>query len=315
MQRNAGIVGTGFYVPEKVVTNKDVVEKCPSTNEEFIERMTGIRERREAADDEVVVDLAVKACRKALDNAGVAPEDVGLVVFCCTSPDYFCPANACLVQRDLGCVNAAAFDLDTVCSAANFGLAMGSKFVADGTCEYVLVVGAELFIRSADWGNRDTCIFFGDGSGAFVIGEVPTDYGLKGSWLKSDGRIHEALVTTTDAKILQMDGKAVYSFAVEAFPEAVRGACANAGVPVSDIDFVIAHQANIRIIEAAMQTLGLPMNKTHITLDRYGNTVSGSQFVTLAEAVQEGKIKKGDLVCLVGFGGGMSWGANIMRWH
>ena len=308
-----GIIGTGFYVPEKIMTNAQVVDKCPSTNEKFIEEMTGIKERRVAADDEFVVDLAVKACNQALDNAGLKPEDMGLLIFCCTSPDYFCPANACLVQDKLGCVNAAAFDLVSICSAANFALETGAKFVADGTYKHVLVVGAELFTRSANWEDRNTCIFFGDGAGAFVLGEVDGG-GLLASWLKSDGSKHQPLVTFTEDKILRMDGKAVYSFAIEAFPEAVTEACKKAGVNHVYCAKQNLKQANLRIIEESMRRLELPMSKTHITLDRYGNTVSGSVMITLAEAVQEGKIKSGDLVCLVGFGGGLSWGANILRW-
>lgn len=323
----AGIIGMGIHVPEKVLTNEEL-QQMVDTSDEWIRTRTGIRERRIAAPDEATSDLALRAAANALEDAGVKPGEVDLIIVATNTPDMLFPATACLVQDKLGAGNAGAFDLLAGCTGFIYALSVGAQFIAAGTCRYVLVVGAETLSRILNWRDRNTCVLFGDGAGAVVLGPVPADRGILSTRLGADGaggpllclpaggsRMATSRETVEqELHFVRMHGREVFKFAVKAMGEGSLEALKAAGLGKEDIDFLIPHQANIRIIESAAKRLELPLEKVHINVDRYGNTSTASVPLALYEAVRDGKVKDGDNLVLVGFGAGLTWAAAVMRW-
>jgi len=323
-----GIVATGSFVPSKILTNRDL-EKILDTTDEWIRTKTGIKERRIAADDEATSDLAVKAAQAALQDGGVEPLDVNLIVLATSSPDMIQPPTACLVQGRIGACNAAAFDIGAVCSGFVYALAIAADIMKEnGAYNNALVIGAETYSKILDWTDRKTCVFFGDGAGAVVLSRIDKGYGIISSYLMADGRGWDIIKfpaggtrfpasrETVDRKMhtFQMDGKKVWDFAVNAFPDAVLRALKVCNLQLEDVDFIISHQANALLIKTCMDRLGLPLEKTYINVNKYGNTSGASVAIALDEAVKLKKIKKDDIVVLVGFGGGLTWGAVVVRW-
>ena len=323
----AGIVGLGSHVPQRVMTNEDwacLVE----TSDEWITTKTGIKERRIADEGTCTSDLAVIACQRALDEAGVSPSDVDMLILATSSPDVPLSSTAGITQHKLGCDSAAAFDINAVCAGWVHALDVGSRFVGTAGYDNVLVVGAEVYSRILNWEDRSTCVLFGDGAGAALLQDVGEGRGLLGSWMLSDGggsgviEIPAGGVRTpipSDGfvegdQFFQMDGRAVWDFAIEAFPQAVRGVLERVGKDLSEVDLIIPHQANLRIVEAGMENLGLPMEKTFTNIQKYGNTAGASVPIALREAVDEGLVRSGDLVVTAAFGGGLAWGANAIVW-
>lgn len=322
-----GIIGTGKYVPERVLTNKEL-EQMVDTNDEWIVTRTGIRERRIAASEQATSDLAYEASIKALEAAGVAAEDVELIIVATITPDMFFPSTACILQDRLGARRAAAFDLSAACSGFIYGLATATSMLQSGMYKNALVIGAECLSRITDYTDRNTCILFGDGAGAVVLGEVPAGRGFKSFELGADGSGGELLKvcgggsrmpSTADsvdskAHFIYMAGSEVFKFAVRIMGGAAEDALKKAGLDKSDIDLMIPHQANIRIIQSALNRLNLSEDKCMINLDRYGNVSAASIPLALAEAVEQGRVKEGDTLMLVGFGGGLTWGASALVW-
>ena len=326
----ADIVGTGSYVPERVLTNDDVIAiEGIQSSDEWIQTKVGVVTRHFAADDEATSDLAVRAAERAMAAAGVSAEQIGLIVLATTAPDRIFPATACIVQGKLGATNAAAFDASVMCTGTVFALDIARRYIEDGSVDYALVIGSEVYSRILNFSDRNTCIYFGDGAGAMVIGRADADEpGIITSYVQTDGSRYETITAlaggtrmpatheTVDGKLhcFTMDPKGVWGFATKAFPRAVETVLGQAGLRTEDVDLIIPHQANINIIKAGMDSLGLPMSKVHTTLEKYGNTSAASVAVTLDEAAREGRIATGDLVVLVGFGGGVAWGAVAVRW-
>ena len=323
----AGIVGLGSFVPPGVMTNDDwagLVE----TSDEWITTKTGIKERRIADPETCTSDLAARACEQALEEAGMKPGDIDMLILATSSPDVPLSSTAGITQHKLGCDKAAAFDINAVCAGWVHALDVGSRFVGTPGYDNVLVVGAEVYSRILNWEDRTTCVLFGDGAGAAVLSEVGDGRGVIGSWMMSDGggsgviEIPAGGVRTpipSDGfeegdQYFQMDGRAVWDFAIEAFPQAVRGALERAGRDLSEVDLIIPHQANLRIVEAGMENLGLPMDKTFTNLENYGNTAGASVPIALREALDRGLVDDGALIVTAAFGGGLAWGANAMVW-
>nr|MBO2478478.1 3-oxoacyl-ACP synthase [Bacillota bacterium] len=328
MNNHVGILGTGSYVPEKVLTNADL-EKMVDTSDEWIVTRTGIRERRIAAPDQAASDLAYEAAQKALCSAGLRGEDLDLIIVATVTPDSFFPSTANILQDRLGASRAAAFDLAAACSGFLYGVVTASQFVRTGAYRYILVVGVDTLSKITNYEDRNTCVLFGDGAGAVIIGPVPEGYGLLSFELGSDGSGAPLLnmpaggsrmpasIETVQKKLhtIHMSGQDVFKFAVRIMQTASMNVIEKAGLAPSDIDFLIPHQANYRIIEAAMRRLQLDESRVVINLDRYGNMSSASIPVALDEALQQGRIKDGDRLVLVGFGGGLTWGAAVVRWY
>ena len=322
-----GILGTGKYVPERVLTNQEL-EQMVETNDEWIVSRTGIRERRLAAPDQATSDLAYEASVSALQAAGITAEELDLIIVATITPDMFFPSTACILQDKLGASRAAAFDLSAACSGFIYGLATASSMIASGMYRHVLVVGAECLSRITDFTDRNTCILFGDGAGAVVLGHVPEGRGFRAFELGADGAGGDLLkvcgggsrVPATEQSIgerqhfIQMAGSEVFKFAVRIMGNAAEEALRKAGLGKEDIDLLVPHQANIRIIQSALNRLQLPEDKCMINLDKYGNVSAGSIPIALAEAVESGRIKEGDTIVMVGFGGGLTWGASVLTW-
>ncbi|WP_020615327.1 beta-ketoacyl-ACP synthase III [Paenibacillus daejeonensis] len=322
-----GILGTGKYVPERVLTNQEL-EQMVETNDEWIVSRTGIRERRLAAPDQATSDLAYEASVSALRAAGISAEELDLIIVATITPDMFFPSTACILQDKLGASRAAAFDLSAACSGFIYGLATASSMIASGMYRHVLVVGAECLSRITDFTDRNTCILFGDGAGAVVLGPVAEGRGFRAFELGADGAGGDLLkvcgggsrVPATEQSIgerqhfIQMAGSEVFKFAVRIMGNAAEEALRKAGMGKEDIDLLVPHQANIRIIQSALNRLQLPEDKCMINLDKYGNVSAGSIPIALAEAVESGRIKEGDTIVMVGFGGGLTWGASVLTW-
>ena len=322
-----GIVGLGVYVPPKVMTNDDWAE-IVDTSDEWITTKTGIKERRIADDDTCTSDLAVAASNLAMEEAEIGPGDVDMLILATSSPDVPLSSTAGITQHKLGCDKAAAFDINAVCAGWVHALDVGARFAGTPGYDNVLVVGAEVYSRILNWGDRTTCVLFGDGAGAAVLQRVEDGRGLLGSWMMSDGGGSSVIeipaggvrtpIPSEDFdegdQYFHMDGRAVWRFAIEAFPQAVRGVLGRVGRDLSEVDLIVPHQANLRIVEAGMENLGLPMGKTFTNLQKYGNTAGASVPIALREALDEGLVKPGNLVVTVAFGGGLAWGANAMVW-
>ena len=323
----AGIVGVGSYVPPKVLTNFDL-EKMVETSDEWIRTRSGISERRIAEQEVASSDLAMNAARPALERAGVAPADLDLIVVATVSPDMLYPATACLVQDRLGAHHAAAFDLEAGCTGFIYALVMAAQTINTGAYRNVLVIGAEVLSKFLDWSDRTTCVLLGDGAGAAVLQPVDGDRGMLSFVLGSLGSGGDALkipaggsrMPTTEETArdhlhcTRMNGQEVFKFAVKAIEDACRIVVERAGLSLEDVSLVVPHQANIRIIDAAAKRLGIAKERFVSNVDRYGNTSTASIPIALDEAVQQGRVNPGDLLVLVGFGAGLTWGAAALRW-
>ena len=319
MARYAQIIGWGKYLPQKVLTNKDL-ERLVNTSDAWIVSRTGIRERRIAADDETASSMAVRAARDALKVAGLEPRSLDLVIAATCTPEYIFPACASLVQSSLDAKNAAAFDVNAACSGFIYALATACQFVSSRAYNNILVVGSEVYSRILDWKDRSTCVLFGDGAGAVVIKASDTPPGSLSFVLGNDGSRANSIYTPGPCGLsngpyyITMNGPEVFKFAVNVICLATRQAVKAAGLELSDIELIVPHQANLRIIKSAAKALELPLEKIFINVDRYGNTSAASVPIALCEAVEEGRLKDGDHLALVGFGGGLSWAAMVMEW-
>lgn len=314
------ITGTGSYLPAKVLTNKDL-ESMVDTSDEWIFTRSGIRERHIAASDELASDLALHASRRAIEAAGLQPSDVGLIVLATTTPDMIFPSTACLLQSKLGIHGCPAFDVQAVCTGFVYALATADMYVKAGHCKHALVVGTEVFSRILDWKDRGTCVLFGDGAGAVVLSRSDTP-GVLAARLHADGA-HTGILSVPGtvcggrvegSPFVSMDGSAVFKLAVRVLGEVADEVLPAAGLAKSQVDWLIPHQANIRIIEAAAKKLGLGMDKVVATVDRHGNTSAASIPLALDVAVRDGRIRAGHHVLLEGVGGGFTWGAVALRW-
>ncbi|WP_300389408.1 beta-ketoacyl-ACP synthase III [Fusobacterium sp.] len=325
--KSVGIKGLGYYVPEKVMTNFDF-EKIIDTSDEWIRTRTGIEERRFAAADQATSDLCVEAAKKALDRANMIVEDLDLILVATCTPDYLVQATACLVQHKLGGKNIPCFDLNAACSGFIYGLTVANGMIKGGVYKNILVIGAETLSRIIDMQDRNTCILFGDGAAAAVVGEVEEGYGILSTYLGAEGEDDDILRTPAggtkkpnDAQTIEnrenfvkMKGQDVFKFAVHALPNATKNALNTADVSANDLTMIFPHQANVRIIESAAKRIHVPIEKFYMNLQKFGNTSSASVGLALGEALEKGLVKKGDLIALTGFGAGLTYGSIIMRW-
>jgi len=320
MSHYSRIIGTGGYLPAKVLLNRDL-ERMVDTTDEWIYTRTGIRQRHVVADEEKTSDLALQASRRALTAAGIAPADLDLIIVATTTPDMVFPSTACILQSKLGVRNCPAFDVQAVCSGFIYGIATADQFIRSGGYRNILVVGAEIYSRILDWNDRGTCVLFGDGAGAVVLRRDNAP-GILSSHLHADGSYANMLSvpgTVCGGKVngrplLQMDGGGVFKFAVKVLDEIVKECLAANRMQKADIDWLVPHQANIRIIQATARKLGMSMEKVVVTVDRHANTSAASIPLALDEAVRDGRIRSGQRVLMEGVGGGFTWGAVLVKW-
>ena len=317
----AKIIGLGRALPEKVVTNDDL-SKTVETSDEWIATRTGIRERRVTTYDEATSDLGFKAAKEALAQSKLPPELIDLVITATCSPDTLFPSTACILQDKLGLKNAVCFDVSAACSGFNFALSVASTYISSGEYKNVLVVGADTLTKYLDWNDRSTCVLFGDGAGAAVLSASSDGSGIISSYLMSSGFDGKYLVMPgggsrdpeeRGGRFIRMDGKEVFKFAVRALEDTVLKALKLAKLSISDVNLLIPHQANIRIIDHAIKKLGLSKEKVYVNLERYGNTSAASIPIALTEASQAKRFKAGDIVVLAGFGAGLTAGANVIK--
>ncbi len=325
--RGCTITGTGMYVPERIMTNHDL-EQLVDTSDEWIVSRTGIRERRIAAPDEAASDLALIACRRALEMAKVRPEEVQHIVFASTTPDRVLPAAGCTLQQKLGATRAAAYDVIAACSGFVFGMSLARGLIGSGVADTVLVVGTEVLSRILDYTDRNTCVLFGDGAGAAVFRPCAAGEGILAIDVHSDGELGEVLEVPSGISrnppteqtvagrehFIRMQGKKLFPFAVRSMEESLRLCLDASGLTPDDLDLVIPHQANLRIIDAVTERMALPAGKVYINIDRVGNTSAASIPIALDECVRGGRLKPGDNVGFAAFGGGATWGGAVMKW-
>ena len=318
------VQGCGAYLPERVVTN-DELARTLETSDEWIRQRTGIRQRHIAADGEFTSHLAIEASQRALDHAGIGVADLDLIVLATATPDETFPATATRVQAALGMTRGAAFDVQAVCAGFVYGVSVADSLLKNGVASTALVIGAETFSRILDWNDRGTCVLFGDGAGAIVLkaeqgNGTSADRGILANALHSDGRQHDILYvdggpsSTKTTGFLRMEGKEVFKHAVVNMAAVVGEVLAKAGLQATDIDWLVPHQANKRIIDGTGRKLGLPPERVVVTVDRHANTSAASIPLALDVAVKDGRIKRGDLLLLEGIGGGLAWGASLVRW-
>jgi len=327
MCRHAAITGWGFCVPEKVLTNYDL-EKMVDTSDEWIRTRTGIVERRIASSDQTTSSMGVIAAQRALDKAHLAAIDLDLILCATCTPDHLIPATACLIQHELGAVNAAALDINAACSGFVYALVTASQFIMSGTYDRVLIVAAETLSRFVNWQDRNTCILFGDGAGAVLLEATDQDGGLISSVLGAQGDVGRLLTIegggsakpanpdtlANGEHCIRMKGNEVFKFAVRSMGLTAKQAIDKAGLKPEDIRKVIPHQANIRIIKATQEALGIPWEKVFVNVDRYGNTSAASVPIALCEFLETEEVSPGDNLLFVAFGGGLTWGAAVVRW-
>lgn len=317
----ARITGVGSYLPPLRVTNDDLVKRGIDTNDEWVASRTGIRARHYAEGNQVTSDLAFEASQRALEMAGISAHEIDLIIVATSTPDFIFPSTACLLQAKLGNRGATAFDIQAVCTGFIYALSIAEKFIRSGTHKRALIVGAEVFSRIMDWKDRTTCVLFGDGAGAVVL-ESSSETGILGSVLHADGSYANILHVKGQVSsglvigdpFLRMEGQAVFKFAVKALAEVADEVCQIAGLTHADIDWLVPHQANIRIIESTAKKIGLSMDKVIVTVEQHGNTSAASVPLALDEGVRSGRIKRGDSVMLEGVGGGFTWGAVLLRY-
>lgn len=316
----ARVIGTGSYLPGSPVSNDDLAARGIDTNDEWIVTRTGIRSRHLAEPGTTSSELGLIAAQRALDMAGVLPSDLDLIVVATSTPDFIFPSTACIIQGKLGNKGAAAFDVQAVCAGFTYALGIAEKFIVSGSHKKALVIGAEVFSRILDWNDRGTCVLFGDGAGAVVLEAAETP-GILATAMHADGSQFGILNVpgqvcsgqVTGDPFLRMDGQAVFKFAVRVLADIAEEICATAGVSTSDVDWLIPHQANIRIIEATGKRLGIDRNKVIVSVDRHGNTSAASVPLALDEAVRDGRIQRGQKVLVEGVGGGFTWGAALLE--
>lgn len=327
MMRSVGILGIGHYVPEKILTNFDL-EKMVDTSDEWITERTGIKQRHIAEAEEATSDMSVKAAEKALADAGIAAEEIDLVIVATASPDHAFPSTACLVQDRIGAKNAAAFDLSAGCSGFVYSLGVASQMIKSGLYNKALIIGAETLSRIMNWKDRNTCVLFGDGAGAAVIGVVDDGYGVLGIDLGADGSGGKYLyqpaggsrkpasmeTVENNEHTIHMNGQEVFKFAIQIMGKTAKTALAKAGMKAEELDMLFPHQANLRIISSAAKRLKMPMEKVWVNVDKYANTSAASIPIALCEAQAAGALKKGDNILLVGFGAGLTWSAIVLKW-
>lgn len=314
------IIGTGGYLPEKILTNHDL-ERMVDTSDEWIRSRTGITQRHIAADNEMASDLALNASRKAMEAAGIEPGEIDLIIVATTTPDMVFPSTACILQDKLGARDCPAFDVQAVCSGFIYALATADMFIRAGRCRNALVVGTEIYSRILDWSDRSTCVLFGDGAGAVVLTQSDRP-GILSSHLHADGSHNKILAVPGSIRsgkvqgkpFLIMEGNTVFKFAVKVLEEVVHEALTENNLEASDIDWLVPHQANIRIIKSTAKKLGIPMEKVVVTMDKHGNTSAASIPLALDTAIRDGRIKPDQHVLLEGVGGGFTWGAVLLRW-
>ncbi|MBR3119099.1 beta-ketoacyl-ACP synthase III [Oceanobacillus profundus] len=309
---NVGILGTGHYLPTRVVTNKDL-EKIVDTNDEWIRTRTGIEERRLAEDDIDTSDMAYHAALGALEEAAIDAADIDLILVATVTADTPFPSVACMVQERLGAMNAAAMDIGAACAGFMYGLITAKQFIETKAYKNVLVIGADKLSKIINWEDRSTCVLLGDGAGAAVVGEVTEGKGILSFELGANGSGGKDLYQNENDQLV-MNGREVFKFAVRQMPESTVNVIKQLGYSKEDVDYLVPHQANIRIMDAARERLGISSDKMAATIRKYGNNSAASIPMALSESVKEGKIKDNDLIVLVGFGGGLTWGAVAMRW-
>lgn len=307
---NAGILGIGRYLPEKILTNADL-EKMVETSDEWIKSRTGIEQRRIADDNINTSDMAYEAAKLAITNANITAEEIDLILVATVTPDHPFPSVACMLQERLGACNAAAMDVSAACAGFMYGMITAKQFIETGTYKHVLVVGVEKLSKITDWTDRNTAVLFGDGAGAAILGQVSEGRGILSFELGADGTGAKHLYQD---EYIMMNGREVFKFAVRQMGESSVHVLEKAGLNKEDVDLLIPHQANIRIMEASRQRLELPEEKMTKTVHKYGNTSSASIPMALYEEWENGKVKDDDLIVMVGFGGGLTWGAIALRW-
>lgn len=325
---SVGIIGIGSCVPERVLTNSDL-EKMVDTSDEWIVQRTGISERRILDKDTPTYTLAVEAARQAIKDSGIRPEQIDLILVTTSTPDFLTPSTSCIVQKETGAVNAAAFDIMAACSGFIYGLTIAKQFIETGYYEHVLLVSSEGMSKAVDWTDRKTCVLFGDGAGAVVMGKVDEGYGILSTYLGADGTnghnitipclymSEEELEKRKDYEnkiAVYQDGHEVFKFAVKIMPYATEKAMEKADITLDDVKYIIPHQANSRILESAAKRLGVAIEKVYTIIRKYGNMSSASIPVAMDDAYRKKRISRGDNLVLVGFGGGLTWGSALLRW-
>jgi 3-oxoacyl-[acyl-carrier-protein] synthase III len=326
-QRTVSIIGTGSYVPEKILTNEEL-SRTVDTSDEWITTRTGIKQRRIAAKDEHTSDMAAKAALQAIEQAKISLAEIDLILVATATPDMLFPATACFVQKKIGATNAACLDISAACAGFLFGVEIAQQFITSHTYDTVLVIGADKLTAITNWSDRNTCILFGDGAGAAILRHRGGSHGVISTHIGSDGQYTDILfmpgggsrcpITRENVDLnlqtIHMTGKEVYKHAVTAMLSAARKALEQAGLRIEDIACVIPHQANMRIIEAIADRLGIPLEKFYVNLDRYGNTSAAAVAIALDEANRSGRIKPGDYILMVVFGGGLTWASTVIEW-
>jgi 3-oxoacyl-[acyl-carrier-protein] synthase-3 len=327
-KRHLAVTGWGHYVPDRILTNKDLEALIGNTSAEWIQTRTGIAERRQANIDESTLTMSLAAARRALSRARLAAKDLDLVICTTTTPDCLLPATACLIQEQLGAVSAGAFDLNTACTGFLYGLITGAQFIQAGTCRRVLLVAGETLTRFTNWQDRNTCVLFGDGAGAVVLEEAEHEGDILGSVLGCRGDVDHLLAIEAGGAarpashgtvaagdhFIRMRGNDVFRLAVRSMNQAARDTLAKAGLSPTDIRKVIPHQANLRIMRATQEMLGLPPGSMFVNVDRYGNTGASSVAIALSEFLDTEPVQPGDHLLLVAFGGGLTWASTVVRW-
>lgn len=325
--RKAVISGTGISLPDKIVTNHDL-EKIVETSDEWIFTRTGIKERRQIPDGDTLLELSIPACQQAIANAGLKPEDIDLIIFSTFTPDYQVPATACLLQDKLKCTRAAAFDLQAACTGFVYASSVATQFIATGVYNHVLVIGGDVTTRILDFTDRNSCVLFGDGVGATVFSPATGDSGAFDLLLGAIGSGGEYIMIpiggsahrpTEEAvrnreHYLKINGKEVFKFSTKIVGDIIEETLKRNNLTLDDVALIIPHQANIRILESAAKRFDCPIEKFFVNIEKYGNTVAASIPIALHEAVQQGRIKEGDIILLVGFGGGLTYGTMAIRW-
>lgn len=324
--RNVKIIGTGSYTPEKIITNK-YLETIIDTNDEWIQKNLGIKERRIAADNETTSDLASQAAKKAIENAGLTKDDIDLIIVATATPDRLAPSTAAIVQDKIQAYNAVAFDISAVCSGFLYGMSVASQFIASGVYNNVLVIGSDTFSKITDWKRRDA-VFFGDGAGATVFSHGDYTEGFQAFRLYTDGRGKwnytvpaggSEMPATKDTvengqHYFQMNGRAVYETGTKVLPEAINQVLEDTGLTISDVDYLIPHQPSIKILQKTAEIIGLPWHKVMTNMDRYANTSGGTIPILLDEVNRAGKLKKGDVIMFAAVGSGWTYGASLLKW-
>ena len=325
--QRASITGIGSYLPNKVLTNYDL-EKMVDTSNDWIIQRTGIKERRIVENGVTTSDLATQASLRAMEDAGVSPKDLDMIITSTITPDHIFPSTSCYIQQKIGATRACAFDILAACAGFIYAMSIGQNFINSGAMKTVLVVGAECLSKITDYTDRATCVLFGDGAGAVIIQRNPVKHEILSSSLAADGSEADVLImpgggARNPASLesiqqrlhyIQFKGKEVFKLAINNITNLILETTRENGLTLEDIDLIIPHQSNLRIIEATMEKLGLPMEKAFVNIDKYGNTSSASVPIAIDEARKDGRLRKGNIVMLVAFGGGLTWGSSLIRW-